>query len=101
MRGMAQGSRNDLGGFESQGFIESVSGNRIAFDYNGIHDALLRTVQPEDVVWACELLGRLSNQQWRDAFRAGGYTPDAASRYIAKIESKIGEGLALRSGSRE
>jgi len=33
--------------------------------------------------------------RWNDAFRAAGYPPDQAARYIAKLTSKIAEGLAL------
>ena len=95
-RAMAQGSRNDLEDFEEQGFIKSVDGQRVTFDYRGIHGNLLDAVTVDDVVWTCGLLARLSDAQWRDAFRAGSYDGTARERYIAKIKSKIAEGLALR-----
>ena len=41
------------------------------------------------------LAGRLSDKQLSDAFRAGGYQPDLAARFIARMKQKIGEGLAL------
>ena len=31
----SQGSKNDLEGFERQGFIKKVNGNRVEFDYRG------------------------------------------------------------------
>ena len=37
MRGLGQGSRNDLEDFEAQGFIKQVEGDRIEFVYRGIH----------------------------------------------------------------
>ena len=40
---------------------------------------------------------RSLTRQWRDAFRAGGYTPEQARRYITKIKAKVHEGLALDS----
>jgi hypothetical protein len=92
---IAQGSRNDLEHFESQRLIRSVSGDRIEFDYKGIYNDVVATVTPDDVVWATALLSRLSDTQWKDAFTAGGYPADQAARYIAKIKSKIAEGLAL------
>jgi len=52
------------------------------------------------VIWACELLNRLSDGQLDDAFKAADYAPDIRQRYIAKLRSKIQEGLALRA-SRE
>jgi hypothetical protein len=90
-----QGSRNDIDGFESQGFIEKVTGDRVRFHYHGIHGALLNTLSPRDVVWACELMSRLSDGQWNDAFRAAGYSPEESRRYVMKIKRKIAEGLAL------
>lgn len=94
---IAQGNRNDLEDFEAQGFIQQVTGNDVEFDYSGIYQPVVDAVTPSDVVWASELLSRLTDAQWNDAFRAGGYPPDQAARYIAKIKSKIAEGLALRA----
>jgi hypothetical protein len=95
MRGLGQGSRNDLGDFEKQGFIRRVEGDRVEFIYDGIHRSLIETIDRDDVVWATQLLARLSDEQWNDAFRAAGYTHEQSRRYIAKIRSKIDEGLAL------
>jgi hypothetical protein len=99
IRGMGQGTRNDLEGFEAQGFIKHVEGSRVAFDYRGIHQRLVDTVTVDDVVWTCRLLARISDRQWRDAFRAAGYREAEQQRYIAKIQSKIREGLALATGT--
>jgi hypothetical protein len=96
IRGLGQGSRNDLEGFESQAFIRGVEGNRVLFDYRGIHRELVDTITPQDVIWASELLARLSDAQLTDAFRAGGFVGEPAARYVAKIKSKIDEGLKLR-----
>jgi hypothetical protein len=92
---MAQGNRNNLEDFEQQGFIEQVSGDRIEFEYNGIYQEVVDTVRVADVIWTSRLLARLSDAQWNDAFRAAGYSPDQASRYIAKLKWKVGQGLAL------
>ena len=96
LRGFGQGTRNDLPGFESQGFIKHVDENgRIEFDYRGIYRDVLNSVTPADVRWSCELLARLSDQQWQAAFRAGGFTDAQTARYVAKIKSKVAAGLAL------
>ena len=92
-----QGTRNDLAGFEAQGFIKGVEGDRVKFDYKGIHTRLVETLTVQDVVWTCRLLSRLSPQQWDDAFRAAGYEPAERQRFIAKLKSKIDQGLALAS----
>ena len=95
LRAMAQGSRNDLAGFEEQGFIDGVDGRNVRFDYRGIHDGLVKTITVDDVLWTCRLLARISDAQWHDAFRAAAYDEAPRQRYIAKLKSKINEGLAL------
>ena len=92
---IAQGNRNNLEDFERQGFIANVNGDRVEFDYSGIYQKVIDSVTVADVVWASRLLSRISDEQWNDAFRAGGYPPDQASRYVAKIKSKVAQGLAL------
>jgi hypothetical protein len=97
MRGLGQGSRNDLEGFEEQGFIDRVEAGRVRFVYRGIHGALLEDITPADVAWAATRMSRLSDTQWRDIFRAAAFPDDQAQRYIAKIRSKIADGLKLAS----
>jgi hypothetical protein len=92
---VAQGNRNNLEDFEKQGFIKSVAGDRVEFDYGGIHERLTDKLTVDDVVWTCRLLARLSDEQWNAAFTAGGYQPDQAARFIAKLKSKVAQGLAL------
>lgn len=97
---IAQGNRNNLEDFEQQGLIKSVEGGKVEFDYDGIYKSVVEHVTPADVVWTARLLSRISDAQWNAAFAAGGYPPDQAARYIAKLKSKIAEGLALApSGS--
>ncbi len=94
LRGFGQGTRNDIEGFESQQFIREVdSEQRPKFDYSGIYRDVNKTVSLEDVAWTCRLLSRLSDEQWRDAFRAGGYTPQQTERFVRKIKAKIAQGL--------
>jgi hypothetical protein len=96
---VAQGNRNSLEDFEQQGFIKAVVGDRVEFDYSGIYNDVVAIVRPSDVTWASRLLSRISDRQWNDVFRAAGYPPDQASRYIAKLKSKIAEGLALAAST--
>ncbi len=94
-RGFGQGSRNDVDDFEAQGFIKRVEGTRVRFDYNGIHQRLVDTLTVDDVLWTCQLMARLSDEQWHDAFRAAGYATPEQDRFVAKLKSKIREGLAI------
>jgi hypothetical protein len=94
MRGFGQGTKNDLAGFEQQPFLV-VDGDQSKIDYRGIYGDVVKTVSAADIRWACELLARLSDQQWHDAFRAAGYTPEHAARYAKKLKEKVAQGLAL------
>ena len=48
----------------------------------------------DDVRWTSERLDRITPAQWNDAFRAGGYDPATAERFIAQIRRRIDAGLA-------
>ena len=95
----SQGTKNDLDGFERQGFITRVNGQDVEFDYRGMNQALVDRVTAADVIWACERLARLTDGHWQAAFRAGGYGPAETDRYIRKIKQKIGAGLALKTAT--
>lgn len=98
LRGFGQGSRNDLPGFEAQGFIKDVDNEgELEFDYRGIYRDVIHSATLEDVRWACERLSRLTDRQWQDAFRAGGYNAEQTQRYVAKIKSKIAQGLSIKA----
>lgn len=94
LRGFGQGTKNDLVGFEQQPFLVA-DGDRFTIDYRGIYGDLVKSVALADIRWTCELLARLSDQQWHDAFRAAGYPPEHAARYVKKLKEKVAQGLAL------
>jgi len=54
-----------------------------------IYPARLRIDYPER-------LDRLTPEQWKDAFRAAGYTESDGDRYIARLRQKVADGLAVR-----
>ena len=93
--------RNWLEGFEDHSFITNVAGSTIRFDYNGGHGELLTMIGPADVQWAARQMARLTDAQWRDAFRAANYAAPDAERYIRRIKEKIADGIALRVDRRE
>jgi hypothetical protein len=94
-----QGSKNDIDGFEEQGFIQSVEGDRVEFDYRGMNQKLVDTVRVADVIWACEVLAKIPDGHWQAAFKAGAYPQENADRYIRKIKEKIAQGLALKTSA--
>jgi len=85
--------RNNLTVFEQTRFITDVSGDFVVFgDYRGLHAELLRNrITREDVQWAARLVGGLTDRQWQDAFRAGGYEPRLAARFISILRGRIAD----------
>lgn len=88
--------RNWIEGFEREPFIQRIEGAMIEFGYGGRHKELLSTISPEDVRWAASQMQRLTDAQWRDAFRAANYAAPTADRIIRRIKEKIDDGIALR-----
>jgi hypothetical protein len=91
------GTRNDVDDFEDTTLIKEVRGSDVLLDYRGRHGDILEELQVADVIWACELMNRLSDAQLNDAFTAAEYPPAIRARFVKKIRAKIHEGLALRS----
>ena len=93
--GVLDAPRGDLKVFEETPFIKGMAGPYVRFDYRGRHGRLVDHMTAADVHWICEKLQRLTDRQWNDAFRAGGYAPEVANRFIRRFKQKIEEGLAL------
>jgi len=91
--------RGDPDAFEASDFILGVMDGRVALDYRGRHAQLFADISVEDVRWICERLDALTDRQWADAFRAGGFEPGIAGRFIRKMKLKVEEGLSLSNES--
>lgn len=104
--GRMEPRRNNIALFERSRFVDGLEDGFVDFDFRGRHQKLVRRrITTGDLLWACDLLDRLSDKQWADAFRAGGYSNDVAARYIAAIGSRLAEGrrvvtAAARKGKR-
>ncbi len=90
-----QGSKNDLEDFEARGFVRAIDGETVEFDYRGLDSNLVNSVAVDDLRWTFTLLSRLSQKQWLDAFRAGGYSADECERYVKKIREKLAHARSL------
>ncbi len=85
--------RSDPDLFERSPFILGVTDRFVDFHYHGWHKELLRhRITPDAVRWASDQLAALAYGQWCDAFRAGGYEPDVAQRFIRRILEKVADG---------
>jgi hypothetical protein len=88
--------KNHIESFEKIPFVLGVNGGYAEFAYSSWYANLVDArITPDDVAWACDLLGRLGDRQWHDAFRAGGFEPAVAARFVARLREKIDEGRSL------
>jgi hypothetical protein len=91
------GPRGDIDAYERAPFVREVVDGQVRFHYRSRYKKLLDGITVADVHWICERLNRLTDRQWRDAFRAGGFEPSVAARFIARIKARAAEGLGLKT----
>jgi hypothetical protein len=92
--GIDNPKRGDIDAFERQGFIKRIEGDRIVFEQKNLRAELFDQITPADLRWISERMARLSDKQWRDAFRAGSYDdPALVNRFITRMKQKINQGL--------
>lgn len=92
--------KNHADVFERQPFILGVTNGHVDFAYRGWYQNYVRNrITPDDVSWVSGLLGRLTDRQWQDAFRAAGYEAAEANRFIRKLREKVEQGQAIRRTS--
>lgn len=83
--------------FEQHPYIVGVNNGFVEFAYKGWYTPLVRDrITPADVAWTSNLVAQLTDTQWQDAFRAGGFEPAAADRFIRKLREKVQQGRDLR-----
>ncbi len=90
-------TKDDPDGFSNEPFITGVKDSVVLFGFRqSWRDPLgWHVVKVADLHWICGLLQRLTDKQWHDAFRAGGFTDAEADRYIQALQKKIAAGLAV------
>ena len=91
------GTRNDIDDFEQQGFVKGVDedGHVEWDDLGRTHRGLFGDIPAADAAWVAERLDRLTEKQWQDAFRAAGYEPPLAARFITRIRANVAAARAL------
>jgi hypothetical protein len=84
--------RWDAAGFAAQTphFVTGVTGGYVQFGYTGQRTVDARaSITPEDVRWLCRYLGRITDDQFRDALHASGATPEEAESFTASLRSRV------------
>ena len=92
--------KGDPDRFERSRFITGVSDGFVEFANRSPYRSLYRRrITPSGAQFGAQLLARLDERQWHDAFRAGGYSPEVARRFLRKIRLNIGEAAAVGSAA--
>ncbi|HKP86650.1 MAG TPA: hypothetical protein VJZ26_11165 [Blastocatellia bacterium] len=90
------GSKGDADAFANQVFIEGVKNGQVVFHYKGKDPKVLEGVTVENARWMGNLLGRLSDKQLGDAFRAGGFSEPEIATYVRATRARINQLKSLK-----
>ncbi len=86
--------------YVKNGFIAGVKNGEVNFRITRRRaDQALDGVKVEHARWIGNLLGRLSEKQLTDAFRAGGFTDSEVVIYVSEIRNRIRQLQNLESGT--
>ena len=88
-------SRNKPSDYVKADFIEKVNGETIAFHYSGKNKKLFDNISIADSRWLSNLLGRLSDEQIKDAFRAANYSAADVEELSSAFRERINTLAAL------
>ncbi len=72
-------------------FIKEVEDGEVKLAYKGKNRSLFRGISVKDARWLSALLGRLSDKQISDAFRAANYSPAEVAMYLTAVKNKMQE----------
>ncbi|MEK6302859.1 MAG: hypothetical protein AABO41_19285 [Acidobacteriota bacterium] len=85
------GTKGEAGDYADQVFVTGVSNGQVVFYYKGKDPEALEGVTVENARWMGNLLGRLSDKQLSDAFRAGGFSDWEVTTYVRAVRARINE----------
>jgi hypothetical protein len=87
--GIISRSRNKPSDYVKAEFIERVNGETIDFKYGGKNKKLFENLTVSDAAWLSDLLGRLSDEQIKDAFRAANYSPEQVEQLSQAFRDRM------------
>jgi hypothetical protein len=82
-------SRNKPSDYANSQFITKVSKDRVKVHFNGKNRSRMGDFTTADARWLADLLGRLSDSQIRDAFRAANYRRGDVELLTKEVRSRI------------
>jgi hypothetical protein len=90
------GSKGIPDSYARQVFIDRVGAGIVYFHYEGKNGHILEGISVEHARWMGNLLGRLSDKQLSDAFRAGGFNENEVATYVSAMRGRINQLKALK-----
>jgi hypothetical protein len=87
--GVISRSRNKPSDYAKAEFIKGVKGNVIDFAYGGKNGKIFDDITVTDAKWLAGWLSRLSDEQIKDAFRAGNYAPEEVELLAQTVRKRI------------
>jgi hypothetical protein len=89
--GIISRSRNKPSDYVKATFIEKINGNDIDFKYSGKNKKLFENLTVDDARWLSNLLGQLSDEQIKDAFRAANYSAEEVDLLASAFKDRMSE----------
>jgi hypothetical protein len=96
--GVVDRSRNKPEDFAKAKFVKVVKQNQVFFVYNGKRGEVFSDITIEQAKWIGSLLSQLSEQQIKDAFRAGNYSPEQIDLLTQVLRMRINTLVSLSEG---
>jgi hypothetical protein len=87
--GIITRSRNKPSDYVKADFVKAIKGDRIDFNYGGKNQKLFDDLTIQDAKWLAGYLGRLNDEQIKDAFRAANYPPEDVERLSLAVRDRI------------
>jgi hypothetical protein len=85
------GTKGKPSDYAHQTFIDGVRDGEVRFHYKGKDPGALKGITVESAKWMGSMLGRLSEKQLGDAFRAAGFDDSEVATYVRAMRERIGE----------
>ena len=93
--GIISRSRNKPEDYVKAKFINKVNGNLVDFNYGGKMKQVFANITVADARWLSNLLGRLSDEQIKDAFRAANYSASDVDDLARAFRQRINDLAAI------
>jgi hypothetical protein len=85
------GSKDRPDQYARQSFVDGVDDGKVRFHYKGKDRSTVETISADNAKWMGTMLGRLSDKQLTDAFRAAGYDDAEISILVRSLRQRVEE----------